>query len=1029
MIQLNQDKFLKVVIDALNIGQAVLIESAPEEIDATLDPVLSRSTIKRGAEEMLLMGGKEVPFSKDFKLIIQTKLANPHYKPEIAAQCTLINFIVTEEGLEDQLLALVVNKEKPELELQRTGLVRAINEYITTLINLENDLLKSLSEAPDDILSDESLIIGLEKTKQASTDIAEKVKNAQRAEITINATRNEYRNVASEGSWIFFLIIDLNIIDWMYQYSLDAFTSFFLKAMQKAPPADTTPERVMRLRETIRMTVFSWVNRGMFEKHKLILTTQLCFKLMQKNALKCKLDAKMYDYLIRGPRKTGTDRAVDWLAQPQWDALAKLVEYDGFEKLLKDIEASPNRFKEWFNKGRPEAAPLPLEWRKLDDNDPFKKLLIVRAMRVDRMTTAMESYVRNTLPDGRSYTESDAGLSFNDILNGSFEDSTPHTPIFFILSPGADPVNTLETIAKKMDMYDSGGIQKFHRVALGQGQDVIAEGKLREGHSKGWWIVLENIHLMPRWCAVLEKMLDDFKVSGNTNPKFRVFLSAEPSTGIPIGILERSIKLTNEPPQGLKQNLKRAFASFDKEEFEFKDPKIKMITFGLCHFHAVIIERIKFGPKGWNRPYPFNIGDLMNSATILQNYIEGSSDKIPWADLRYMFGEIMYGGHITDDLDRLLCKTYLEFYVKELLLDEMELFPFSENFEESFRSPPVLSYDNYRTYIDECLPQESPVAFGLHPNAEIAVKTTQAEELFTAILLLQPRTASVEEGEGEGISPNQKMLEQVTQILDMVKACAIDLFDVSAAIDGETRDPYQNVFMQECERMNILTTEIKRSLNELAMGLNGELQMSSSMDALQNKLFLGQVPVPWGNLAYPSSRKLDGWLKNLVDRFDQIKEWVDAPNDVPKCVNIAHFFNPQSFLTAIMQKTAQKSGLELDKLGIATTVTRKTREQTESHARQGGAYVCGLNLEGARWNWNMSQMEESLAREMFFEMPVIACHAILLERMEKTGTYFCPVYKTQIRGPTFVFTANLRSKLPQAKWILAGVVMVMEVVA
>lgn len=77
---------------------------------------------------------------------------------------------------------------------------------------------------------------------------------------------------------------------------------------------------------------------------------------------------------------------------------------------------------------------------------------------------------------------------------------------------------------------------------------------------------------------------------------------------MPVGILERSLKLTNEPPQGLKQNLKRAFATYNKEDFELYDVKLRSILFGLCHFHSVIIERMKFGPKGWNRTYPFNTG-------------------------------------------------------------------------------------------------------------------------------------------------------------------------------------------------------------------------------------------------------------------------------------------------------------------------------------------------------------------------------------------------------------------------------------
>jgi dynein heavy chain len=81
-----------------------------------------------------------------------------------------------------------------------------------------------------------------------------------------------------------------------------------------------------------------------------------------------------------------------------------------------------------------------------------------------------------------------------------------------------------------------------------------------------------------------------------------------------------------------------------------------------------VCERRKFGPQGWNRSYPYNIGDLTISVNVLYNYLE-SNPKVPWTDLRYLFGEIMYGGHITDDWDRRLCKTYLEEYMKPDMLE------------------------------------------------------------------------------------------------------------------------------------------------------------------------------------------------------------------------------------------------------------------------------------------------------------------------------------------------------------------------
>merc|ERR1719487_3190607 len=206
---------------------------------------------------------------------------------------------------------------------------------------------------------------------------------------------------------------------------------------------------------------------------------------------------------------------------------------------------------------------------------------------------------------------------------------------------------------------------------MGQGQDKIAMTNLEFAHRNGSWVILNNIHLMPSWLNELEKKLDVFALEGS-HQRFRIFVSSDPSKGIPVGILARAIKLTNEPPTGLKANLKRAFCTFSKETFNEMGNKTRAILFGLCHFHSLMTERKKFGAMGFNMIYPFSLGDLRDSAVCLNNYMENNDSNIPWEDLRYIFGQIMYGGHIVNDLDRTLYLVYLDFIMEDGLLDEME---------------------------------------------------------------------------------------------------------------------------------------------------------------------------------------------------------------------------------------------------------------------------------------------------------------------------------------------------------------------
>jgi dynein heavy chain len=129
------------VIHCIENGIPLLIENLPVDIDAVLDPVIGKQTIRRGRNVIMKIGDAEVEYNPKFRLYLQTKLANPHYKPEINAQTSLMNFCVTEKGLEDQLLASVVDHERPDLQEQAGALMRQLAEYTITLKELEDSLL------------------------------------------------------------------------------------------------------------------------------------------------------------------------------------------------------------------------------------------------------------------------------------------------------------------------------------------------------------------------------------------------------------------------------------------------------------------------------------------------------------------------------------------------------------------------------------------------------------------------------------------------------------------------------------------------------------------------------------------------------------------------------------------------------------------------------------------------------------------------------------------------------------------------
>jgi len=247
-----------------------------------------------------------------------------------------------------------------------------------------------------------------------------------------------------------------------------------------------------------------------------------------------------------------------WLPDNAWASCQSLISIELFEQFSNHLEKeAPSRFKDWYNELTPETEKLPLDWKKLESM-PFEKLLVIRSLRPDRITTALDNFIRKTLPKGDDFVDCDSTLSFNDVVLSAYWDSNTITPIYFILSAGANPVRDVEDLARSQSLDPK---KMLHPVALGEGQDVVANNKLDIGHREGHWVMLQNVHLMPDFLTELEKKLELYAAEGS-NPGFRLFLSSDPNNAIPIGLLEKSIKLTNEPPQGLRANMKRAITFF-----------------------------------------------------------------------------------------------------------------------------------------------------------------------------------------------------------------------------------------------------------------------------------------------------------------------------------------------------------------------------------------------------------------------------------------------------------------------------------
>ncbi|GMH32802.1 hypothetical protein BSKO_00636 [Bryopsis sp. KO-2023] len=1009
VIKLSDKDFLRTLENGVRFGKAVLLENIGEALDAALEPILLKQTFKQGGSEVIKIGDNIIPYHPDFKFSMTTKLRNPHYPPEVAVKVSLLNFFVTPEGLEEQLLGIVVTEERPDLANMKNQLVVSNANMRKELKDIEDKILFMLSNSQGNILDDEELINTLSQSKVTSNEIAAKVEEAEKTEKEIDETRELYRPVAIRASLLFFCISDLASVDPMYQYSLVWFIALFVRGIGEAPQAEDIGERGKNLNGHFTYSLYVNVCRSLFEKHKLMFSLLLCVSIMKEEG---KIDLMEWRFLLTGPTSsevTSPNPASEWLTEKSWVEilnLAKLPNFQGFDAHFTDDIV---HYKDIFDSNEAHESELASPWN--ENLETFQKLLFLRCLRPDKVVMGFQNFVAEHV--GQQFIEPPP---FD--LGTCFLESSPGTPLIFVLSPGADPMADLLKLADEMKFT-----KKFEKVSLGQGQGPKAEKLLIQGMERGMWVCLQNCHLAVSWMPALEAIVENIDVD-KIHKDFRLWLTSMPSPDFPVSILQNGVKMTLEPPKGLKSNLLRQYTRFNDDYLGAceKPKEWRKLLFGMCLFHAVVQDRRKFGPLGWNIRYDFTDGDLAVSLTQMQEYLDKYED-IPFKVLQFLFTEINYGGRVTDDKDRRLINNLIKtFCAPGVVESDYRYSPSGQ-----YISPQCEVVVEFIEHVREYPIAPKPEIFGLHDNADITCDQNETYEMMATVLSLQPRVSA-----GAGMSREEIITNKCEDILNKVPGL-YDIDEVGQKYPTTYKESMNTVLVQECIRYNGLLSTMQKSLKETMKALKGLVVMSPELEAVANSAFDNQVPELWASKAYPSLKPLSSWVVDLLERTSFITRWIDEGN--PSVYWISGFFFPQAFLTGTLQNFARKYTYPIDTASFSFEVLDDLVDTEVASGPEDGCYIRGLFMEGARWDYELHKIGESRPKELFTEMPVIWLKPAQHRKRPESGFYDCPVYKTLTRAGTlsttghstnFVMFLEIPTDEEQSHWINRGVALFTE---
>ncbi|KAL0028415.1 hypothetical protein WJX77_005025 [Trebouxia sp. C0004] len=1027
LVKLSQPNFLRLIEGAVRLGQPVLIEEVGEAIDPALEPLLLKQVFKQGGQSLIHLGDSDVEYHPGFQLYMTTPLANPHYLPEVCIKVTLVNFTVTGPGLEEQLLAELVRKERPDLQASKDRLLLSISNDKRQLKELEDKILNLLKEAKGNILDDEVLINTLNNSKLTAGMIQNRLREAEETEDSINQAREQYRSAAAGASTFYFVVADLALISPMYQTSLSYFITMFNHCIDASDKAPDVSARLRLLTTFATRFIFDKVQRGLFEQHKLLFSFMLATATARAAG---QVTQAEWNFFLRGG--PGLDSAVSdraspsWLPSSQWGQIMQLAGAVCPLEGVADSMCLPEEsidWQEWAASSQPHLQSLPPVWEHTCTS--FHRLLLLKVMREDKLLLGCQRYIGDTL--GAAFTQGQPWT-----LDGMLLDTTALTPIIFILTSGADPTAMLQRFGEKQGMKPG---ERLHMVSLGQGQGPVAETLVALATAEGDWVCLQNCHLAKSWMPRLASIVEELAKSkvrqeegdGGVHPDFRLWLSSMPSPDFPASVLRSGIKLTSEPPKGVKANVTRTYADMTAEPFQSSCPSKptawKKLLFSLTFFHAVIQERRKFGSIGWNIPYSFNQSDLECSMMGLASFLNEAEEQVPWPAMEYVLGQINYGGHVTDDMDRRCLMSTLRRFITPRVMDKDYCFtPVSG----TYYPPPAGSLEQCRQFIKALPAIETPEVFGMHENANIAFELQETHRVLDTILAMQPRLATLP----GSTTPDQQVAAIAASILDKLPPI-LSMAEAGPGVFERTSAGQLNslavVLGQEMERFNRLSQVMSSSLEELQKALQGLVVMSGELELMSTSLLNSQVPDLWKRVAYPSLKPLGSWVADYHQRIAFMRSWLRQ--GLPKSFWLPGFFFPQGLMTGVLQTYARKYGIAIDSLSFAFQVSQLKEPAEIVDAPEDGILINGLWLEGAQWQNGC--LTESSPDVMYSPLPVIHFTPVQDYVAPDTG-YDCPLYKTSARAgalsttgqsTNFVLCVSLpiREGTDRDHWILQGV--------
>ncbi|XP_046630090.1 dynein axonemal heavy chain 7-like [Neodiprion virginianus] len=1009
IIKLSDIRYMEILEHSIETGKPVLLENIEDELDTSLDPILTKDIHRINGITYLTIASKTLKYSDRFRLYITTKLPNPRYPPYIFNLASVIDFSLTNEGLESKLLNLVVAKERPDLQEKLENLLIQSAANKKNLKQEEDNILITLSTSTTNILEDDNAIKLLDSSKHLAVSIVKKQEASSATETYIDTFRQRYRPFAAHSAAIYRTLAGLPIVNPMYRFSLEWFVHLYIRSIETSNRSIILQKRLNYLNQAFTNNLYESVSRGLFERDKLLYSLILYIEIM--------LDTKAItneevDFFLAGDSVVDSDLKTklpapcfDWLTEKSWKEICKASKVlPSFKDFPESFCADARTWKVYHDLEHPENFSIPAPWH--EKLTPFQQVILMRIIRPDRLVVKVTQFVK--LGMGERFVSP----PFFDVAK-SFVESNCLVPLIFLLSPGFDPTASVAKLANKL-----GFSARFVSLSLGQGQENHAKSIIKRGQRQGWWIFLQNCHLASDWLPALERICETFDAS-NTSLDFRLWLSSYPTREFPIAILERGVKMTNEPSADLKRNLTSRYYTepvCNREYFEGCPGRNKVFTkllYGLCMFHAVLQGRATFLYRGWNLSYDFDESDFQIASRRLQIFIN-EYNPVPFDAMSYLIAQCHYGGRVLDDEDRRYVGSILEEFANPNVYGENN-FRFMSS--SAYGLPRKCEYRDYVNQVLTIPDDPSPEIYGL-PQDAIIVRGLNDSKVFLSIIQLA-------HAQGKSVVYSESLPNRITDI----RAKLPRIFNVDEArkkYPMSCREPIKAVMFREMELYNVLIEETRHSADILENALQGRGEWTLSLEEFSREIHLGKVPISWRKACpydSPTSSLLI-FIEDLLNRLNFLNDWFEGGS--PRAYWLGGISSGTAFLAAARLTFTRERGLALHDARFDFEVLQTYHpEDLPIQSTIDGVLISGLFLTSARWDLERMVLVESSPKVLWNRMPILRYR--LTDLISQSEKYECPLYTSVVkdiyafdsmgRMNNYLLNVNLDTDRPIEFWL------------